>query len=117
MKLDTCPPKAYIEMNTLIEYEDMMRTLNATEARKQWFQIIRAGEEVEITHPERTMALVPKESLEKRDQLIEQLERELLIREMDEALAKPHKWYTTEQVEAMLAEVLSQQEKGRGKMD
>lgn len=94
-----------------------MRIMNATEVRKQWFQLIRAGEEVEIRHPERTMTLLPKEELEKKDQLIEELEKKLLIKEMDEALSQPHKWYTTEQVEAMLAEVLLQQEEKRGQVD
>ncbi|MGK5094045.1 hypothetical protein WDW89_18780 [Deltaproteobacteria bacterium TL4] len=94
-----------------------MRVMNATEVRKQWFQIIREGEEVEITHPERTMALIPKEELDEKNRLINELEKQLLVKEMDEALAKPHKWYTTEQVEAMLAEVLSKKEKTLGKMD
>lgn len=94
-----------------------MRIMNATEVRKQWFQLLRSGEAVEIKHAERTMALVPKEALEKKDQLIEELEKQLLIKEMDEALSKPHKWYTTQQVEAMLAEVLSRKEEKRGKVD
>ena len=73
-----------------------MKVMNATEARKRWFQLIRSGEEVEIRHPERTMALISKEALEMKDQLIDELEKQLMVKEMDEALSKPHKWYTTE---------------------
>ena len=94
-----------------------MKVMNATEVRKQWFQILRSGEEVEITYPQRTMALIPKEELNKKDTLIDELEKKLLAKEMDDALSKPHKWYTTEQVEAMLAEVLAKKERKRGKMD
>lgn len=80
-----------------------MRTITATEARKQLFQILKEGKRVEIQHPKNSMVLLAKEELDA-------LETELLMKEMDEALAQPHKWYTSEQVDAMLAEVLKRKQ-------
>lgn len=80
-----------------------MRAITATEARKHIFQLIKDGEKVEIRHPQRSMILVSKDEFD-------QLEKEIFMREMDDALerAKGQKRYTTEQVEAMLVEVLGE---------
>ena len=76
-----------------------MRTITATEARNQIFQIANAGQRVEITHPKHTMVLLPKEELE-------QLELKLLDYEMQRILSSGQKKYTGVEVEAMLAEVM-----------
>ena len=80
-----------------------MQTITATEARNHIFQLIKAGHRVEIKHPLRSMILVKKDEFDK-------MEKELFMKEMDEALAraKGQKRYTTEQVEAMLVEVLGE---------
>ena len=86
-----------------------MRTITATEARKQLFQILKEGKRVEIQHPKNSMVILTKEELES-------LENELLMKEMDEALAQPHQWYTSQQVDAMLAEVLKRRKEHHGEV-
>ncbi len=80
------------------------RVLNVSEARREFSRLIASGETVEVKHPKGTAVIMPKETLQK-------LENEIINLEMDLALAKPHKWYTSEQVHAMLAEVEEQQRK------
>ena len=94
-------------MNIIFYLQGSMKSLTATEARKSLFQIIKEGQRVEIKHPMTPMIILPKQELE-------QMENELFRKQMEEALqkAKGQKRYTTEQVEAMLAEVLG--EEGHG---
>lgn len=79
-----------------------MQSYNVTEARKQFSQIINSGKTVEIKHPQNPVIIIPKDDFQA-------MEDELLMREMDEALerAKGQKWYTSEEVDAMMAEILS----------
>ena len=79
-----------------------MRTLNVTEARRQFSEIINSGETVEVQHPRHPVVILPKAKFQV-------LEDELLIKEMDEALerAKGQRRYTSEEVDAMMAEILS----------
>ena len=75
-----------------------MEKLTATQARKDLLALIRSGSPVEIQHRENTMVLVPKT-------LWKTINDELVNRQMDEALEKSHKRYSSDQVDAMLAEV------------
>ena len=79
-----------------------METLSATEARKQLFSLLQEGKSVEIRHPKNSMVLLPKMEFDR-------LWRAMINQEIDEALerAKGQSRYTTEEVETMVAEVLS----------
>ena len=63
--------------------------------------------------------MIPKDEWEKHQQEYDRLEKELLNREMDDALSKPQEWYTTEQVEAMILNLRNKRNLGdqSGKMD
>ena len=79
-----------------------MRVLNVSEFRKNISHILASGERIGVRHPKGEAILIPKQQWEKQQQDYDHLEKELLNREMDEALSKPQEWYTTEQVEAMI---------------
>lgn len=88
----------------------IMEKLTATQARKELLSLVRNGTPVEIQHRENTMVLVPKT-------LWKQINDDLVNRQMDEALAQSQKRYTSEEVDAMLAEVKQRfEEKKRGKL-
>ena len=79
-----------------------METYSVTEARRQFSQIINSGKTIEVKHPKHPIIIIPKEKFQA-------LEDELLMREMDEALerAKGQKRYTSDEVDAMMAEILN----------
>jgi len=81
-----------------------MRTYNVTEAREHFSSILNSGEIVEVAHPKHPAIIMPKEKFQA-------LEDEWLMREMDEALerAKDQKRYTSEEVDAVMDEMLSHQ--------
>lgn len=79
-----------------------MKSLNVSEFRKNISHILASGEITGVRHPKGEAIVIPKDKWEKQQQEYDLLEKELLNREMDEALSKPQEWYTTEQVEAMI---------------
>ena len=81
-----------------------MLPITASEARKNLYKLLKENQRVEIKSSSNIMVLVPKA-------YFDQLELDMLNREMDEALKGAHKWYTSQEVDAMLAEVFSRQER------
>ncbi len=76
-----------------------MQSMNATQARKEIYNLIKAQKRIEIRHKEGAMVLLPKEELDR-------LERDALAYEMDQIRASEEK-FTDEQVNAMLAKVMN----------
>ena len=82
-----------------------MRTLNVTQAKKEFSSILNSRETVEVHNPKTTVVIIPKENF------IE-LEKIALIAEAREALekAKGKKRYTDTEVDLMLAKVLERKD-------
>lgn len=76
-----------------------MKTINATQARKDIYNLIKEQKRVEIQHKDGNMVLIPKDELEI-------LEREALAHEMDRIIATEEK-FSEEEVNAMLAKVMN----------
>ncbi|MBF0239649.1 MAG: hypothetical protein HQM12_18260 [SAR324 cluster bacterium] len=73
-----------------------MRSLNVSEAKKQFSQIINSLEIVEVRNSTKTVVIMPKE-------YFLELERQSVILEAQEALEQSNgKKYTSEEVEAMV---------------
>ena len=76
-----------------------METYNVRETRENLSKIFKSGKTIEVRHPTHPVYIVPK------DTYLE-LERELMNLQMDLAEARSRKKYSTEEVEAMIAQVM-----------
>ncbi|MEE2716106.1 MAG: hypothetical protein VX610_01645 [SAR324 cluster bacterium] len=75
-----------------------MEAYTVRKTREHLSQIFKSGKTIEIKHPTNPAILMPKERYL-------ELEKELVNLQMDVAEAQCQKKYSTEQVEAMIAQV------------
>ena len=83
-----------------------MEQMNLTQARNALSRIVTEGLVVEVSNPHNQSVIVPKPEWEALHKTLHSLEKTLIQKEMEEVLARQEKKYSTEEVGAMLREVL-----------
>lgn len=75
-----------------------MERLNVTQARQQFSKIITSGEIYEVQHPKHSVVIIPKDKYE-------MMEKEILLKEIEEAMEQSETRFTSDEVNAMLMKV------------
>ena len=81
-----------------------METYKISEARALLTQLVSAQSAVVIQNPQHASVLISKHEFDSLHKKLREYEAELINHEMDAILARNKVWYSTEEVEQMMAE-------------